>query len=64
MERNETTHLTSAEREACFRLGQMDMRASAAAALMDAAEATSGIAHDTMLVAVDLINSLEVAVHD
>ena len=50
----------SAEKQACFRLGQMDMRASAADALRKQAEFTKGICHSTMLTDADIIESLEV----
>ena len=49
-----------AEKQAAFRLGQMDMRMSAADALRKQAEFTKGICHSTMLTDADIIESLGV----
>ena len=49
------------EKQAIFRLGQMDMRESAAAALRKAADGTHGITCSSLLAAADLILELEVA---
>lgn len=45
----------SAEKQACFRLGQMDVRESVVSMLQEAADHTYGIAHSTLLIAVDLV---------
>ena len=50
----------SAEKQASFRLGQMDMRMSAADSLRKQAEFTKGICHSTMLADADIIESLVV----
>lgn len=47
------------EKAACFRLGQMDMRESAAAKLRDAAANVYGIARATLESAADLIDEME-----
>ena len=47
------------EKEACFRLGQMDMRESAAAKLRNAAANVYGIARATLESAADLIDNME-----
>lgn len=49
----------SANREAIFRLGQMDMRESAAAKLRDAAANVYGIARATLESAADMIDEME-----
>lgn len=49
-----------AEKQAIFRLGQMDMRESAAARLRDAAVNVYGIARATLESAADLIDEMEV----
>lgn len=48
-----------ARRQAIFRLGQMDMRESAAAKLRDAAANVCGIARATLESAADLIDDME-----
>ena len=48
-----------ARRQAIFRLGQMDMRESAAAKLRDAAANVYGIARATLESAADLIDDME-----
>jgi len=53
-----TSH-DDAAMEAAFRLGQMDMRESAAAALTDAAAPTKGVVHGTMMAAVEIVNNLK-----
>lgn len=50
----------SAEKQAAFRLGQMDMRMSAADALRKQAEFTKGICRSTMLADADIVESLGV----
>ena len=52
--------LTSAEKQATFRLGQMDMKESIVAILQGTAEFTSGITRAALLAAVDLIKDQEV----
>lgn len=47
------------EREACFRLGQMDMRETIVSVLRDAAGNTFGIAHSTLRSAADAVAELE-----
>ena len=49
----------SAEKQACFRLGQMDMRESVAAKLQDAAGNVRGIARATLENAVAMVNEME-----
>lgn len=50
----------SAENQACFRLGQMDMRESAALKLLAAAEGTRGKVCATMLAAVQLVEGMQI----
>lgn len=52
--------LTSAQRQAVFRLGQMDMKESAAAALQEAAEGTHGEVCTALLGAAQLVEEMEV----
>lgn len=47
------------EKEACFRLGQLDMRESVAAKLQNAAGNVYGIARATLGIAVDMVNEME-----
>lgn len=47
------------EREACFRLGQMDMRETIISVLRDAAGNTFGIARSTLRSAADAVAELE-----
>ena len=56
----EPDKLTSAERQAVFRLGQMDMQASVAAALRKAAEGTHGEVCTALLGAAQLAEEMEV----
>lgn len=56
----EPDKLTSAERQAVFRLGQMDMRASVVAALRKTAEGTHGNICATLLAAAQLAGEMEV----
>ena len=56
--------LLEKEKEACFRLGQMDMRASMAAKLESAAEPTIGIVRRSLQAAAALVMYSEVAVRD
>lgn len=56
----EPDKLTSAERQAVFRLGQMDMKASIAAALRKAAEGTRDQVCATLLAAAQLAEEMEV----
>lgn len=56
----EPDKLTSAERQAIFRLGQMDMKASIAAALRKAADGTHGNICATLLAAAQLAEEMEV----
>ena len=51
--------LNSAEKQAIYRLGQMDMRESAAAKLRSAAVNVYGIARATLESAADLIDEME-----
>lgn len=51
---------TTAQNQAIFRLGQMDMKESIVAMLQEPAEFTSGITRAALLAAVDLIKDLEV----
>lgn len=52
--------ITSAEQQAVFRLGQMDMRESIVSMLTDAANGTFGITQAALKIAVDKINEMEV----
>lgn len=56
----EPDKLTSAERQAIFRLGQMDMKASIAAALRKASEGTHDQICATLLAAAQLAEEMEV----
>ena len=56
--------LLEKEKEACFRLGQMDMRASMAAKLESAAERTVGIVRRSLQTAAALVMYSEVAIRD
>lgn len=51
---------SSEEKQACFRLGQMDMRESAAAALRKASEGTHGQICATLLATAQLAEEMEV----
>ena len=51
---------TSAENQACFRLGQMDMRESIAAKLQDAANSSRGIIRATLKNAAAGVSEMEV----
>ena len=55
--------LSSAERQAIFRLGQMDMRESVAAMIRDMAQGTRGIVKSTLLTTADVTAEMEVT-HD
>lgn len=55
-----TTGGTTAQNQAIFRLGQMDMKESVIAMLQKPAEFTSGVTRAALLSAVDLIKDLEV----
>ena len=55
-----TTGGTTAQNQAIFRLGQMDMKESIIAMLQKPADFTTGITRGTLLAAVDLIKNLEV----
>ena len=55
----DVSQLNSAEKQAVFRLGQMDMRESAAAALTDAVAPTKGVVHGTIMAAVEIVNNLK-----
>ena len=55
-------HLAAiAEKQACFRLGQMDMRESAAAALRNTADKTFGNTRHALLIAADVVKELGVS---
>ena len=53
-------NLDSAEKQAIFRLGQMDMQQSVAAMLLDAANEANGLIRSTLLGASDAVKALEV----
>ena len=53
-------NIDSAEKQAIFRLGQMDFQQSAVAFLHDAAAGTLGVSRSTLLIAADLVNGMEV----
>ena len=53
-------NLDSAEKQAIFRLGQMDMQQSVAAMLLDAANEVNGLIRSTLLGASDAVKALEV----
>lgn len=50
----------SAEKQACFRLGQLDMRESIVTMLQHAADGTSGLTRAALRIAVDMIKGVEV----
>lgn len=52
--------LARADREACFRLGQLDMRESVAAMLRDTAAQLSGIARAALIAAADAVERMQV----
>ena len=52
--------LESKEKQAVFRLGQMDMQQSVAAMLLDAANEANGLIRSTLLGASDAVKALEV----
>ena len=54
MERNKT-----AESQAAFRLGQMDMREAAAQMLLDLADGTQGLVCATLIDAADRVRNLQ-----
>ena len=56
----EVSHLISAEKQAVFRLGQMDMRDSMAVMLRDAANRSRGIIRADFMTAADLIAEREI----
>ena len=56
--------LLEKEKEACFRLGQMDMQASVVSMLETAAAKTNGVVHGTLLSAAALIKDMVVSGHD
>lgn len=60
LNRQVVTGGTTAQNQAIFRLGQMDMKESIIAMLRKPAEFTSGITRAALLAAVDLIKDLEV----
>ena len=60
LNRQVVTGGTTAQNQAIFRFGQMDMKESIVAMLQEPAEFTSGITRGTLLAAVDLIKDLEV----
>lgn len=53
-------NIDSAEKQAIFRLGQMDFQQSAVAYLQKMAESTLGISRSTLLIAADLVKKMEV----
>lgn len=60
LNRQVVTGGTTAQNQAIFRLGQMDMKESIVAMLQEPAEFTSGITRAALLAAVDLIKGMEV----
>lgn len=52
--------ITSAEKQAIFRLGQMDMRDSMAAMLRDAANRSRGMVRSDFMAAADLVAEREI----
>ena len=60
LNRQVVTGGTTAQNQAIFRLGQMDMKESSVAMLQEPAEFTFGITRGALLAAVDLIKDLEV----
>lgn len=60
LNRQVVTGGTTAQNQAIFRLGQMDMKESIVAMLQDAAEFTSGITRAALLASADLIKGMEV----
>lgn len=62
---NDVLNIDSAEKQACFRLGQKDMQASAVDALLAAADASriDGV-HTALKAAAEMIRNLEVEGHD
>lgn len=54
------TVITSAEKQAIFRLGQMDMRDSMAAMLRDAANRSRGMVRSDFMAAADLVAEREI----
>jgi hypothetical protein len=60
LNRQVVTGGTTAQNQAIFRLGQMDMKESSVAMLQDAAEFTSGITRAALLASADLIKGMEV----
>lgn len=56
----ETPQLTSAEKQAIFRLGQMDMRDSMAEMLRDLADGTYGVVCATLLDAAERVRKMEI----
>lgn len=49
-----------AEKRACFRLGQMDMRQAAVDALMEMASKQSGATRSTLLIGANMLQELEI----
>lgn len=56
----EPDKLTSAERQAVFRLGQMDMRDSMVAMLRDEAERAGGVIKADFMAAAEMIAEMEI----
>lgn len=56
----DVSKLTSAERQAIFRLGQMDMRESIVAMLTDLADGTHGAICSTLVDAAERVRQMEI----
>lgn len=52
--------LTRADRQACFRLGQLDMRESAVAMLRQAADQLKGLSRAMLIAAADMVEKMQV----
>ena len=52
--------LTRADRQACFRLGQLDMRESAVAMLRQSADQLNGISRAMLIAAADIVEKMQV----
>lgn len=57
-ELKEKLRAANAEKRACFRLGQMDMRQAAVDALMEMASKQSGATRSTLMIGADRIREL------
>lgn len=52
--------LDRADRQACFRLGQLDMRESAVAMLRQAADQLEGLSRAMLIAAADMVEKMQV----